>query len=229
MRAVLFDLDDTLYPELEFVESGFHAVANYLGSRFNLDENSLLTRIKEIFHRDGRGKIFDTLLRDFGMDREEEIRLLVYIYRSHKPTLHAFADSLPLIYRLKENGNRLGIITDGMASVQRRKISALGFSELFDAIVCTDEIGREYWKPSVIPYKVALNLLRVEPSEATYVGNDLSKDFQGANSLGMQTIQLERSSPRECRRTNSADCSKSVFVVNTLDEIWSIVGENNYA
>ena len=229
MRAVLFDLDDTLYPELEFVESGFKAVSNYLGSRFSLDEKALLMRIKEIFHRDGRGKIFDTLLRDFGMDREEEIRLLVYIYRSHKPTLHAFPDSLPLIHRLKENGNRLGIITDGMASVQRRKISALGFAELFDAIVYTDELGKEYWKPSVVPYKVALNLLMIEPSEATYVGNDLSKDFQGANSLGMQTIQLERSSPQECRRTNSADHCKAVFVVNTLDEIWSIIGENKYA
>ncbi|HEC35432.1 MAG TPA: HAD family hydrolase [Anaerolineae bacterium] len=225
MKAVLFDLDDTLYPEIEFVKSGFRAVACHLSSRYHLNEDTLFTKMLEILQRDGRGRVFDTLLCDLGMYAEEKVRLLVYLYRSHCPTIHPYEDALPMISRLKEGGLHLGVITDGMASVQRGKVKALGLGELFDVIIYTDEVGREYWKPSVIPYQVALDLLRVEPSEAAYVGNDLGKDFLGANALGMLAIQVKRSMQQDCVQTESVEPSAPRFVVNKLNKVLHIVEE----
>ncbi len=224
MKAVLFDLDDTLYSEMEFVQSGFKRVANYLGSRYRLDENVLFARMVEILYKDGRGSVFDTLLRDFGMYEMERVMLLLYVYRSHRPAIQLYEDALPTLESLRGMGIQLGIITDGMASVQRRKVESLGLEGLVDVIVYTDEVGRDYWKPSVIPYLIAGDLLNVPLSESIYVGNDPTKDFLGANTLGMLTVQVERSVKQDCVRLGGADISAPRFVVGGLEAVLQVVG-----
>jgi putative hydrolase of the HAD superfamily len=224
MKAALFDLDNTLYPEIEFVKSGFRAVAHYLASRYHLDEDALVEKMQESLQRDGRGKIFDGLLHDLGVYSEDRLRLLVYLYRSHRPTIHLFDDvSLTLEY-LKARNLYLGLVTNGMASVQKRKIAGLGLDSIFDVIVCTDELGKEYWKPSVVPFQVALEWLGISPSEATYIGDDPRVDFVGPNSLGMLTIQIKRRELQSSRPEASPEhffCAK--FVVEGLQEILPIV------
>ena len=225
MKAVLFDLDNTLYPEIEFVKSGFRAVAHYLSSRHYLDREALVERMLGILDREGRGKIFDTLLRDLDMYSEETVRLLVFLYRSHCPTIPLYDETLPTLSLLREKGFRLGVITNGMASVQRSKVRALGIADLFNVIIYTDEIGRDYWKPSTVPYQIALNLLDVEPAEGIYVGNDLAKDFLGANTLGMSTIQLKRSMQREYMQNENTDLAKPKHTINRLNVCMPIIEE----
>jgi len=226
--AVLFDLDDTLYPEIEFVKSGFRAAARYLSLRYHFSEDSLVKQMLDILRRDGRGKIFDTLLRYLGLYTEEKVRLLVYLYRSHRPTIHLYEDVLPTLECLRRYGTRLGIITDGMASVQRNKIAALGLNNLFDVIVCTDELGKECWKPSTIPYKIALELLEAPPSEAVYVGDDPSKDFLAPNSMGMLTIQVNRQTYQNLKQESIPEVAAAGFVIKRLKQILPIIrGENN--
>ena len=196
MKAVLFDLDDTLYPEISFVKSGFKAVAGYLGSRFGFDQEVVYEQLLNILNEQDRGRIFDRLLSELGIYDEDRVRLLVYIYRSHKPEIKLFPEALPVLRALKQKGLLLGLITDGMASVQRNKIAALHLDEL-DMVVCSDEIGRDCWKPSVVPFKLALEFLQVTPGEAVYVGDNIAKDFQGANAVSMGTIMLRRATTPE--------------------------------
>lgn len=224
MKAVLFDLDNTLYPEIEFVESGFGTVAHYLSSRYHFSEDSLFTQMLDIMQRDGRGKVFDSLLYNLGLYTEEKVKLLVYLYRSHRPTIHLFEDVLPTLEHLRNCSMRLGIVTDGVASVQRNKIAALGLENLFDAIVCTDELGGECWKPSTIPYKVALELLQVTPLEAIYVGNDPSKDFLGPNSIGMLTIQVKRQMQQNSMPDVVPEAAGARLVIQGLEDILSLIG-----
>jgi putative hydrolase of the HAD superfamily len=223
MKAVLFDLDNTVYPEMEFVESGFRAVARYLSTRCRFDEESLFAQMIDILQDVGRGKIFDNLLYNLGLYHEEKVNVLVYIYRSHKPTISLYEDSLPTLMHLKDHGIRLGILSDGMSSTQRNKIASLGLENIFDAIVCTDELGKEFWKPSIVPYKVALDLLEVSPSEAAYVGNDPAKDFVGANSLNMLTIQVTRDSHRDYTPNGIPESARANFIVRRLEEVLPII------
>ncbi len=224
MKAALFDLDNTLYPEIEFVESGFRAVARYLGSRYHLDEGVLVKKMQESLQKDGRGKIFDSLLRDLGVYSEDRVRLLIYLYRSHRPAIHLYQDVLPTLEYIKTHGISLGLVTNGMASVQKNKIAALGLDSVFEVIVCPDELGKEYWKPSVVPFKVALEWLEISSSEAFYIGDDARTDFVGPNSLGMLTIQIKR---RELQRPNPeaspepSFCAK--FVIEELLDILPIL------
>lgn len=223
MKAVLFDLDDTLYPEIDYVKSGFRVVASHLNSKFLLDENEVFSQMLEILNREGRGKVFDTLLEYFGIFTEVQLCLLVYLYRTHNPEIHLFEDTLSTLDCLRQMGLYLGIITDGMASVQRGKVSALGLDNLVDIVIYTDELGREYWKPSSIPYQIAIDLLDVKPSDAVYVGDNIEKDFLGANDLGMMTIQIKRqievnSTTKSKHRTKSAK-----YIIRELKEIIAII------
>jgi putative hydrolase of the HAD superfamily len=221
MKAVLFDLDDTLYPEMSFVRSGFKAVAGYLGSRFGYEREAVSGRLLNILNEQGRGRIFDRLLSDLGIYDEDRVRLLVYIYRSHKPEIKLFPEALPMLRALKRKGLLLGLITDGMASVQRNKIAALQLESELDLVLCSDELGREYWKPSPVPFKLALEWLRVAPGEAVYVGDNLAKDFQGANTIGMGTIMLRHD--RTARIVSVAEPLRARFCIDNLAALPDVV------
>jgi len=191
MKAALFDLDDTLYPEIEFVRSGFKAVVNYIHSVCNQDKNTLFVSMMDILEKNGQGKVFDIFLQKLNLYSEMMVRLLVYVYRSHRPDIKLFDETLETLRELKSHGLRLGIITDGMGSVQRRKIEALELGKFCDVIICTDEIGPEYWKPSPIPYELALNLLDIRPEFVAYIGDNIQKDFVAPNALGIKTVWVK--------------------------------------
>lgn len=221
MKAVLFDLDDTLYPEIEFVKSGFVAVSSYLARRYGLNEHELQEKMLLILEQNGRGKVFDTLLADLGRYSPENVKLLVYLYRSHLPAIHLYPDTISVLKELKKANSLLGILTDGMGSVQRNKIRALGIGDFFDAIICTDELGKEYWKPSAVPFKIILDLLKVSPQDAIYVGNDIGKDFFAPNELGMMTIRIDRK--RATNKQESSDLAEAKHVIFEINDILRIV------
>ncbi len=190
LRAVFFDLDNTLYPEAEFVVSGFRAAAYCLAKHRHLDAEKLQNRMLDILHAQGRGRVFNTLLAELNLDSPILLRTLLLVYRSHHPAISLFPDVESVLVALKNRGLRLGLVTDGTASVQRRKIAALDLDRHMDVVVCTDELGEGCAKPSPIPFEVALTLLDVAPTAAAYVADDISKDFAGPNHLGMKSVQV---------------------------------------
>ncbi len=190
LRAIVFDLDNTLYPEEQFVVGGFRAVARLLAARGHLEEETLLKRMLHILHMHGRGRVFNILLEELEIDSGVWLPTLIQVYRSHRPVLALFPQAAGVLRALKDRGLRLGLVTDGLASMQRKKISALGLESYMDAIVCTGELGQGRAKPSPVPFEVALNLLEVSPGAAAYVADDISKDFAGPNRLGMKSVQV---------------------------------------
>lgn len=190
LRAVLFDLDNTLYPEEQFVVSAFRATAHFLAARVRFDAQALFEQTMNILRVHGRGKVFDILLHELEIDSTTWLPTLVQVYRSHHPMLSLPPETAAILRALKNRGMRLGLVTDGPASTQRRKIAALGLEAYMDAIVCTGELGKSYAKPSPVPFRVALNLLDTAPESAAYVADDISKDFAGPNHLGMKSVQV---------------------------------------
>lgn len=190
LRAVLFDLDNTLYAEEQFVQSGFRAAAACLALHEGLDADILLERMLDILRTNGRGKVFDILLRELKLDSGTWLHTLLVIYRSHRPSLALPKDTHALLTELRGLGVKSAIVTDGLASVQRAKIAALGLEQHMDAIVCTGELPGDCGKPSTVPFEVALKLLGVPPGGAAYVADDITKDFAGPNRLGMKTVRL---------------------------------------
>lgn len=221
VTTVLFDLDDTLYPEREFVVSGFQAVAAFLGNLWNEDEGALLRFMLNWHDNHGRGQVFNALLAEHNVEPRNWVSALVHLYRTQIPSITLYPDVMPTIGKLRMAGVNIGFVTDGKASVQMRKLDTLGLSCHADVIVCTDDLPGEVAKPSVVPFEVAIKLLGDASDSAVYVGDDLAKDFLGPRQLGMRTIRVDRqwAHPLQTRCDFPSGHHADVTVVD-LTEAW---------
>jgi HAD superfamily hydrolase (TIGR01549 family) len=176
IKGVIFDLDDTLYSEKEYVKSGYKAVSDYLGGGY---EEKLWQ-----FFEAGKPAI-DELLKELG--RENEKAEVLKVYRSHKPDIHLYSGVAEMIETLKSRGTKVGIITDGRPEGQRNKLEALGLD--VDYVIITDELGGiQFRKPCDIAFRIMITRWRLNPADVVYVGDNPVKDFQAPQQLGMKSI-----------------------------------------
>lgn len=193
LEAVIFDLDDTLYPEHAFVRSGFQAVAIWSEVHLGIPQMQGLAELTDLFDAGYRGNTFDIWLEKHGRRHDGVVADLVKVYREHIPTIAPYPEAITLLSRLKK-GYKLGLISDGYLAVQRRKFGSLALADYFDVVVFSDEWGRDAWKPDCRPFAEALERLGVvAPSRTVYVGDNPRKDFYGARQLGMKTIRFRHS------------------------------------
>lgn len=189
LRAVVFDLDNTLYPERAYVDSGFRAVAGWVEERLGIPGRRALAELGDLFDRGVRGHTFDRFLEAHGIDPDGFVPEMVRVYRDHEPDIALDPGARALLRRLRAR-YRLGLVTDGPGAVQRRKVAALGLARWFHAIVFTDDLGPDHGKPSTRPFEVVLGRLGALPREAVYVGDNPAKDFLGARRVGMRTVRV---------------------------------------
>ena len=180
--GVIFDLDDTLYSEKQYVRSGYKAVAKLLG------DEALADRLWTYFEN-GKPAI-DELLNELGcMGRKEEC---LEAYREQIPEIALYHGVSELIQDLKSKGIKVGIITDGRVSGQKRKLQALGLDKLIDDIIITDELGgTQFRKPCDIAFRIVQRRWSIPFEQIVYVGDNAEKDFQAPKQLGMRTLYFE--------------------------------------
>lgn len=192
IKAVIFDLDDTLISEKDYVKSGFNQVAIKIAEEHNLDENEVYRLLLDTFEENSKN-VFNRVVDKLNISYEiKDIKELIEIYRSHKPDINLYNDAKYILDTLYKKGIKLGVITDGYKITQRSKLEVLDIDHYFEHIVVTDELGREFWKPHSKPYEIMKNKLDFDYDEMVYVGDNLSKDFVTANKLGMKTIFVNR-------------------------------------
>lgn len=184
-RAVIFDLDDTLYPLERFVFSGFDAVSEHLERAFGIPRDQARAALRGAFYGGARGAELQACLRHFGL-AEALAPSLVQVIRHHQPAL-----DLPLAaaHALAEMAAtwRIGIVTNGPIEIQSRKVAALGLSDFVDEIVFADGACA---KPAAAPFIEVTRRLRVPMRRSIFVGNDPVCDVYGAWRLGMKTIHI---------------------------------------
>lgn len=178
-RVVVFDLDDTLFKELDFLRSAFREIARTLAPDFS---EALFA---EMLAAHSRGEnVFARLSERFGVPIAE----LLARYRAHVPDVALAPDVRATLEALRERGATLGMITDGRSLTQRNKIRALGLDAFFDDvnIVISEEFGSE--KPCSRNYKFFAE--KFPGADFCYVGDNPAKDFVAPNALGWRTICL---------------------------------------
>jgi len=193
ITTVVFDLDDTLYDEVEYCKSGFGAVARFLA---DLPEAPTVEYIFGAFWRQftasNRTKTFNVALDEFGIDYDDKlIDSVVKVYRNHVPKIKLPHDSRDVLCRLSGKYT-LALLTDGFLPAQQLKVEALAIEEYFKHIVYTEQLGRQCWKPSPAGFEKIMQDLNAKPENIVYVADNEKKDFIAANKLGILTIQLIR-------------------------------------
>jgi putative hydrolase of the HAD superfamily len=184
-RGLILDLDDTLYPREEFVQSGLMAVARAVedeGARSAMEAFWVMAAER----RQQPGRELQALCAHLGWDESHVIRMLA-VYRSHVPRLRLPRESAEVMRRLRGDGWRIAVLTNGLPQVQRIKVAALGLRSLVDAVLYAEEHSSG-GKPAAAAFRAAVNALGVAASRCVCAGDDAVCDVAGAQALGMRTV-----------------------------------------
>lgn len=183
-KVFIFDLDDTLYSEKEYVRSGYYKIAEYL------QDKSVAEKLwKEFLNKKNA---IDEVLMNEGVFTEKLKQECLEVYRNQLPDIHLYEGVKDMLAKLKNRGYMLGLITDGRSEGQRHKIKALDIEKCFDYIIVTDELGGvEYRKPNEKAYTMMKDEFEVNYSEMCYIGDNINKDFIAPQKLGMKSIYFK--------------------------------------
>lgn len=178
---IVFDLDDTLYKEIDFWHSGMRAVAHAAAHPAKAPAlYAEMTSAPDALHN-----AITIASRQSGLSEYD----LVDAYRYHAPSITLDPEAAYTLASLRNRGYRLALITDGRSRTQRLKIRALGLDRFIPSqrISISEEIGADKNDPA--PF---IRLMQMYPHEKNwaYVGDNPQKDFRHPNALGWTTIML---------------------------------------
>ena len=187
LKVVVFDLDDTLYSEKEYVRSGYKMIAKLFPDVSNAEK-----KMWDFF--EGGQPAIDCFLQQEGCWTEDNKKLCLEVYRNQQPDIHLYDGVAEMLQKLKENYH-LGLITDGRPEGQRAKIAALKLADLFEHIIVTDELGGiQYRKPNQAAFELMTQKMGVRCDEMCYIGDNIKKDFVAPEKLGMRCIWFKNAS-----------------------------------
>jgi putative hydrolase of the HAD superfamily len=192
IKCIAFDIDDTIYDEIDYYKSGFMVVTRCVADDFGLEGKAVFQALWEVFNLGNHKNTFDAVLEKFGVSYDSGyIQKLVDVLRCHKPDIKLPSESRIVLEDLKAR-YKLGLITDGWLPAQELKVKVLGLEKFFDCIIYTEMLGREHWKPSPAGFKKLLTELSITANQCVYVGDNLEKDFLAPNQMGFKTIRVVR-------------------------------------
>ncbi len=175
--VVVFDLDDTLYNEIDYLKSAYIFIAKKVDPS---NWKQLYSFMFSLYRN--KENVFDIISEKHSISKTE----LIESYRNHKPNITLFDGVLNVFKAIINKGAKIGIITDGRNIAQTNKIEALKIKQFIDCICISENIGTE--KPSENNFKFIQDNL---PAKTYYyLGDNLKKDFIAPNTLGWKTIAL---------------------------------------
>lgn len=223
IAAIVFDLDDTLYPEIQYVRSGFRAVARELANPgVGQSVEQVLDMLLYTYRTGARDRVFNVVLEQLGRQADSQaIRGLVRTYRTHQPTLQLDPAVSRTLADLKRT-HKLGLLSDGYLPAQRLKFEALRLGYFFEHVLFTEALGREYWKPHPRGFELTAKALGVGHEQIAYVADNPGKDFVAPNRLGWLTVQVNLPSRVHVPKApTSAHCAH--LAVPSVDRLYDIV------
>lgn len=213
--AFVFDLDDTLYAEIDFVRSGFASlVADLPSSRRSRAVEAMTDRFR------AGGDAIGSLVAEHRDDlADPSTSVLLARYRRHHPEIALHPDARRLVGDARSAGVRVGVVTDGRSLTQRNKLRALGLDTLVDSVVISDEFGSK--KPDRRNFEHFAELW--PDAEITMFGDNTGKDFAVPAELGWTTI-CRLDAGENIHRQDLDRLPPTTHHVVTFDEIDLAVG-----
>ncbi len=210
LRAVVFDLDDTLVPQAPWLAGAWDAVAA-TGADRGADRDALRRALaEEAAAGSARGGIIDRALARVAPTIDAAP--LVDTFRSHRPAhLDPYPGAAAAVAACRRAAV-VGLISDGDPDIQRAKLDASGLAGAFDAVVLSDELGREHRKPDPLPFVTVLRALGVEASATAFVGDRPTTDLAGAGALGFLTVRVRTGEYADCEGDRTADVDAATVV-----------------
>lgn len=203
LKAIFFDIDDTLYSTSEFAEMAReNSIEAIIRAGVNMTKEALLKELEEVITEftSNYPAHFDKLLLRIPPESYKGINPAIIVasavvayhetkFRHLRPYEDA-VEALKLIHA--KTDLILGVITTGLTVKQAEKLVRLDILQYIrpDAIFISDQIGVS--KPNVKLFLRALTDLRLKPGEAIYIGDNPVTDIDPPNTIGMITVRNRR-------------------------------------
>ena len=221
VRGVVFDLDDTLCMERDYVRSGFSAVAERVHELAGVPEREVFGYLWAGFESGERGRSFDKLRETYRPVAScFEVDELVELYRNHVPRIALSSEAREVLTAIRGADLKIGIISDGPLESQSAKVKALGLDSVVDVVILTDTWGRPFWKPNAKGYLTAAESLWLVNEELCYVGDNPKKDFCTPKSLGWLTVRVRHAAQERHRLEPASEHYAPDITVDSLTSAW---------
>jgi len=189
IKAVLFDLDDTLYDRGELVRRV--VIGQYDAFKHELCSVQKDDFVRRVLQLDDNGYadkrvLYETVVREYGLTPAQIERLVENFWTSYDDKCELPQDTRLTLQTLRQNRIKLGVITNGGTERQQRKLDSLGVSSWFDVILISETEGVR--KPDAEIFHRALGRCGVEASEAIFVGDHPDTDVGGALQAGLRAV-----------------------------------------
>ncbi|MFK5971999.1 MAG: HAD-IA family hydrolase [Flavobacteriaceae bacterium] len=181
-KVAIFDLDDTLYKEIDYVKSAFDAIARYIFKEVKVDASVVYDEMMKLYFRNK--DVFGEITKKYRLT--SNTANLIELYRCHQPNIRLHVKKKFVLEELKSQKVDLGLLTDGRGLQQRNKIKSLELEPYFTEIVISEEFGSE--KPNEANYR-HFELI-FGKANYYYIGDNIKKDFIAPNNLDWTTICL---------------------------------------
>jgi len=197
LKAIGFDLDNTLYNQRQYEYCAFWLIAVEVEKYFSFDKDQYFLCLKRLFDSGVREYTFDKSAKlcmgEIPEKWEDFVKIrLLPIYRSAKPKLKPFPWIKDLLKDLQENGVKLSLITNGNVDIQKHKIKVLGLKGYFDKIYISDAYNPPIRKPNTGLFKCFLRDFDLDAENVLYIGDDVKID-KSCESLGIKFLHCDGS------------------------------------
>lgn len=219
--VVVFDLDDTLSYEIDYLKSAYKEIAQTIADTQELEVSEQEIYSQMILFYEKGLNAFSSILEIYNL-RKIKLSDLIQRYRNHQPNISLANEALELLDFLKDSNIKMGLITDGRSVQQRAKIKALGLENYITDMVISEEFGSE--KPSLKNYQFFEEKYATQGTKFFYVGDNIKKDFVTPNKLGWTTICLKDKGYNIHVQNIEVDVVfKPTFEVATLSELKELI------
>lgn len=219
-KTIVFDLDDTLYSEKEYLMSGFSYISHKIGKTKKTKEEKIKKLLTESYLSELNP--FEELIKKFSL--KYSVDYLKKLYREHSPQISLSNSSKRLLDQLLIENYNLGLLTDGRSIQQRNKIKSLKLDKYFKFIIISEEFGS--LKPSKKNYLFFSEIAFPKSNTLFYVGDNIKKDFITPNKLGWITI-CKKDDGNNIHDQNFSVEEKYLpkYVVDDLYDIYDLIKE----
>lgn len=206
IRAVIFDLDNTLTDFMKMKERAIQAAAFAMYDMgLPLTAEETYRRIYEIYDREGieYQSVFDHLLRDlYGHVPPSILAAGIIAYRKARDsTLVLYPHVKLTLMELMRRGLRLAVLSDAPSVQAWQRIHHLALQHVFEHVITFDDTGQR--KPAPEPFRKVMNLLELSPEEVIMVGDWPDRDMRGASALGIRTVYARYGDTKDTQRSGA--------------------------
>lgn len=203
IEAVLFDMDETLLENTRsFQDIVFELYAHHAAALDSVSADEfrevLWSKAVDMWSMmlagvlrgdDARLYTFINTLRALELDTSLAPILLETCDEFIVRATRLYDDTLPVLSQLREAGIRLGIVTNGYTTMQRKKAGRHRLPEHVDFLLVSEEVGAH--KPDTAIFQAALDHARAAPRSAVFVGDMPLNDIDGARAAGMHAVLFD--------------------------------------